>query len=349
MTATADTPPANGNPPAAPPGAGEFDLIARHFRPLAAREAGALSLLDDAALLELPPGASLVAAADAMVAGIHFLPDDPPALVARKLLRVNLSDMAAMGAEPRFYLLTVSLPADTPERWVADFAAGLAADQAAFGVTLVGGDTTRTTGPIALSLTILGQQERGRALLRAGARAGDEIWVSGTIGDGALGLLALTGGLDALPAEARGALVQRYHLPEPRVALGRRLVGIATACQDVSDGLVADLGHICRASRLAAEIEAEAVPLSPAAEAALAADPSLLARILTGGDDYELLFAAAPTAGESLRAIGAALGLRLTPIGRMVGALAPDAASPVRVRRADGSVLVLERGGWAHF
>ena len=238
----------------------EFSLIARHFRPLAGP--GSLDLLDDGALLTPPPGRQLVFTADAMVAGVHFLPDDPADSVAAKLLRVNLSDLAAMGAVPLAYLMTVSAPRETGDAWFAAFATGLARDQAQFGITLLGGDTTSTPGPTTLSLTAIGHVAPGAALRRTGAVAGDEIWVTGTIGDGALGLLALQGKV----ADADGWLAGRYRLPEPR--LGLALHGVVSACMDVSDGLVQDLGHLCRASGLGAVIEAGLVPRSPAALAA---------------------------------------------------------------------------------
>ena len=314
---------------------GEFGLIARHFRPLAGP--GALGLLDDAAVLQPPSGRELVLAADAMVAGIHFLPDDPAELIGRKLLRCNLSDLAAMGAVPLAYLLTMSAPQDTPESWFAAFAAGLAVDQARFGLHLLGGDTTSTPGPVSLSLTILGHVAPGRAMRRAGAREGDEIWVSGTIGDGALGLLALRGAV----ADPDGTLVRRYHLPEPRLGLAGPEHGVS-ACLDVSDGLVQDLGHLCRAAGLGAEVMADAVPLSPAARTAVVHDPTLLAACLTGGDDYELLMAA-PPGGAALQARGAALGIATTRIGRFV------AGEGVRVLDRAGDVIPLDRAGWSHF
>src|SRR5690242_19837048 len=224
----------------------EFDLIARHFRPLAGP--GALDLRDDAALLTPPPGHDLVLTADAMVGGVHFLPDDPPDLIGRKLLRVNLSDLAAKGATPLGYLMTVSAPKGTPDAWFAGFAAGLAADQATFGVSLLGGDTTSTPGPLSLSLTMIGHVAHGAAVHRFGAQGGDEVWVTGTIGDGALGLAVALGRL----TDASGYLLGRYRLPQPRIGLA--IAGIASAGMDVSDGLVQDLGHICRASGLAAAI-----------------------------------------------------------------------------------------------
>jgi len=311
----------------------EFARIARHFRPLSGP--GSLDLTDDAAVLAIPPNRELAIAADAMVAGVHFLPDDPPDLIARKLLRTNLSDIAAMGAEPFGYLLTVSVPAATPDAWFAAFAAGLAADQAEFGVHLLGGDTTSTPGPITLSLTILGTVLPGAAIRRSGASAGDGIWVSGTIGDGALGLLAARGEL----ADPTGFLTDRYRLPQPRLQLGRRLAGIATTGMDVSDGLVQDLGHICRASGVAAEIDAAAVPLSAPARAA-----GMLERCLTGGDDYELLLAIAPAREAALLREAAASGIPVTRIGRFL-----RGAPRVTVRAADGTEMPLPRGGWSHF
>ena len=238
----------------------EFDLIGRHFRPLAGD--GALDLEDDAAVVMPPPGRALVMAADAMVAGVHYLPDDPADGVARKLLRVNLSDLAAMGAVPLGYLLTVSAPTDTPDAWFASFASGLAADQAIFGVTLLGGDTTSTPGPVTLSLTIIGHIEPGAAIRRRGAKPGDEVWVTGTIGDGALGLAASLGKLH----DPSGYLRARYCVPSPR--LGLPLHGVVSAAIDVSDGLLQDLGHLCRLAGCGAEIEAGLVPLSDAARAA---------------------------------------------------------------------------------
>lgn len=320
----------------------EFALIARHFRPLAAAAPGALALTDDAALLDPPPGRTLVLAADAMVAGVHFLPDDPPETIGRKLLRVNLSDLAAMGAAPLGYLMTTALARETGDAWLSAFAAGLAEDQARFGCFLLGGDTVSTTGPVTLSLTIIGSVAPGAALRRTGARAGDELWVSGTIGDGALGLLALTGRLPSVAEAARAALASRYRLPEPRLALGAALAGLATACMDVSDGLVQDVGHLARAAGLAAVIEAAAVPLSEAAHAAVAAEPSLLSRCLTGGDDYELAFAAPPEAAAALRAAASGAGVAITRIGRFAAGAGVSAIGP------GGEAMGFAHGGWSH-
>jgi len=310
----------------------EFGLIARHFRPLAGL--GALDLLDDAALLRPPPGRDLVFTADAMVAGVHFLPDDPADTMGAKLLRVNLSDLAAMGAVPLAYLMTVSAPRDTGDAWFAAFAAGLARDQARFGVTLLGGDTTATPGPMTLSLTAIGHVAPGAALRRRGAAVGDEVWVTGTIGDGALGLLALQGRV----ADPDGWLAGRYRLPQPR--LGLTLHGIVSACMDVSDGLVQDLGHLCRAAGLGAVIEAALVPRSPAAQAA---GEAWLKTCLTGGDDYELLMAVPPQYAEALKAEAAAQGVGVTRIGRF------EAGVQIRVLDGAGAAISLDRPGWSHF
>jgi thiamine-monophosphate kinase len=314
----------------------EFALIARHFLPLAGE--GALDLGDDAALLDPPPGRQLVLAADAMVAGVHFLPDDPPGTIARKLLRVNLSDLAAMGAAPLGYLMTCAFPHGTTDAWIAAFAAGLAEDQREFGLAVLGGDTVGTPGPASFSLTILGSVAPGRALRRKGARPGDDLWVSGTIGDGALGLLALTGRLPPDPH-----LAERYRLPRPRLALGQGLAGLARAAMDVSDGLVQDIGHLARAAGCGGEIEAASIPLSEAARAALAADAALLPRILGGGDDYELIFAADPADAQAIRDAADAARTPVARIGRFLD------GEGVRVLDAHGEEISMPSRGWSHF
>ncbi|QHC34355.1 thiamine-phosphate kinase [Komagataeibacter xylinus] len=309
----------------------EFGFIARVFRPLAGD--GALDLRDDAAVFTPPAGRQLVVAADAMVEGVHFLPDDPSHTIGRKLLRCNLSDLAAMDATPLGYLLTVSMPPARDEAWFAGFAAGLAQDQQQFAITLLGGDTTATSGPLVLSLTILGHVAPGMALRRNTARAGDGIWVTGTIGDGAMGLLARQGQVP----DPDGFLASRYQLPRPR--LGLELGGIASAGMDVSDGLVQDLGHLARESGVGAVIEAPRVPLSPAVHALGSA---WLAQCLTGGDDYELLLAVPPAKESSLLAHAARVGVAVTRIGRMV----PGAG--VQVRDEAGNEMPLARRGWSH-
>lgn len=321
----------------------EFGLIADLFAPLARSYPGALGLADDAALVAEQPGTEIVVTVDAMVAGVHFLPDDAADLVARKLVRVNLSDLAAKGALPFAVMLAAAFPLGTGRSWLEIFAAGLGADLREFGVALIGGDTVATPGPLTLSLTAMGRVETGRALLRSGARAGDELWLSGTLGDGALGLLAAQGLLTGVDAEAVEVLADRYRLPRPRVTLGPRLVGVASAAMDVSDGLAQDLGHLCRASGLGAIVETTTLPLSPAARQSIAADHSRLATVLTGGDDYELLFTVPPGTAATLYRLAGESAVPLTPIGRMVE------GSGVTLLDQSGRPIAVGQGGWRHF
>jgi thiamine-monophosphate kinase len=297
----------------AAPAVDEFDFIAQLMKPLTRGAPEALGLLDDAAVIPSRPGFDLVVTEDAIVEGVHFLPSDPLDLVARKLLRTNLSDLAAKAAEPYAWFLAVSWPARCgwPERQA--FTEGLRQDQEAFGVTLLGGDTTSTPGPLTASATLLGWVPAGQALLRSGARAGDMVLVSGTIGDGWLGLKAARGEIVAPQA------LQRYRLPEPRLAL-RAALASAHACADVSDGLVADLGRIAIASGLGAELELDRLPLSPDGLRYVrsAADPgAALAALATGGDDYELVCAAAAEQAVGLMAKAQAAGVRMTVVGRI--------------------------------
>jgi len=327
---------------------GEFELIARLFAPLAAGWPGACGLTDDVAYLPLEgdlvaPGEELVLKTDAIVAGVHFLVEDPPDLVARKLLRVNLSDLAAKGARPLVYLLAIMLPASIDFGWLVRFTEGLRADQQAFGLHLAGGDTDATPGPLTLAATLLGAVPAGRRMLREGARAGDGVFVSGTIGDGALGLKAIRGELAGLTPAQLAALAHRYRLPEPRLALGARLRGLAHATMDISDGLVGDLEHICEASRVGAIIEAVRVPLSEAARAALARNPALIESVLGGGDDYELLFAAPISAEGALGALGRELGVPIARVGRIV------AGERVQALDQEGRRLALAQRGYRHF
>jgi thiamine-monophosphate kinase len=320
---------------------GEFERIRRYFAPLAGP--GGLGLLDDAALVDCRTGHRLVVTADAIVAGVHFLPEDPPDLVAKKLLRVNLSDLAAMGARPLYYLITTALPAALGTEWTAEFARGLEEDQGHFGVALLGGDSVSTAGPVVLSLTAIGEVADGMEIRRSGARAGDVVWVSGAIGDAFLGLLVLRGAHPELTEEHRAALIARFRVPEPRVALGPALGGTAHAMIDVSDGVLADLGHICETSQVAAVVELDSVPLSLAARAFVALEPEIAPRLAAGGDDYELLFTAPAAAAEGIRRIGARLGTPITAIGRI------EAGAGVRLVGGDGREIAVEATGYCHF
>lgn len=318
----------------------EFNLIGRYFRPLATAPE-ALDLRDDAALLSVPPGHELAITKDAMVAGVHFLGTEPPALIARKLLRVNLSDLAAMGAQPLGYFLALALPPGADERWPAGFADGLREDGAAFGFSLLGGDTV-AGGALTLSLTALGTVPVGEALLRSGARAGDTVWVSGAIGDGLLGLRmarrALSTSLTEIQTQAQG----RYLLPQPRVALGMRLRGLATACMDVSDGLTQDAAHLAGASGVGVTLRLADVPLSPAWRALAEEEGLSPADAVAGGDDYELLFTAPESAAARIREAAQASGMAVTAIGQVTQ------GEGVRLLDAAGRAVSLARTGYRH-
>jgi len=322
-------------------GLGEFGRIRRFFAPLAGP--GGLGLMDDAALIDCAPGHRLVVTVDAIVEGVHYLADDPPDLVARKLLRANLSDLAAMGARPLYYLLATALPASLGDDWVARFAAGLAEDQQNYCIALLGGDSVATTGPAVLSLTALGEVAVGAEIRRSGAQPGDRIWVSGTIGDAFLGLQVLRGGYPSLAPVDRVALTRRFQLPEPRTALGPRLAGVAHAMLDVSDGLLADLGHICEASHTGATVVLQSLPLSPAARRAVAGEPDLPASLAAAGDDYELLFAAPPEADAAVGRLAAELGLPITAIGTI------ETGAGVRLVDAGGNPIRVATAGYRHF
>ena len=324
-------------------GLGEFDVIAAYFRPLTGGRAEALGLLDDAGVLTPPQGSDLVVTTDALVAGQHFLPDTAPEDLAHKALGVNLSDLAAMGAVPAAYTLALAIPKPVSPDWLRAFAAGLGAMQASHGLFLLGGDTVSTAGPLTLSVTALGWVPAGAALRRSGAAAGDDLYVSGTIGDAALGLLVARDGRK-LAGEAGDAFLRgRYDRPQPRTALGPRLTGIASACVDVSDGLAADVGHIAETSGLAADIRIQDLPLSDAARAALEAEPGLLQALVTGGDDYELAFTAAPGAAEAVMAMAIEAGVPVRRVGAMT------AGAGTRVLGPGGDPLDLATAGFRHF
>lgn len=313
----------------------EFSLIAKYFAPLAGP--GALGLKDDAAVLDIPDGHQVVATKDAIVAGIHYLPDTAPGDIARKLLRVNLSDLAAMGAQPLGVLLACAFPKDAGEDWIAAFAMGLGKDLEFFGTGVLGGDTVSTDGPPVFSLTALGSVPHGMALTRSGAQAGDLVFASGTLGDAAAGLAVLKREITGL--DGSDDLIARHQRPEPQLALGQALRGVATAAIDVSDGLVADAGHIADVSDVGIEIDAHKLPLSGPVAELIAGDADMIALPLAGGDDYELLFTAPETARDAL----AALDTSVIEIGRV------GTGEGVRVLDRDGKIVDVPSGGWRHF
>lgn len=324
---------------------GEFDLIARIRRRIAARDDVALGIGDDCALLAPPPGMQLAVTMDTLNAGVHFPADTAPADIGWKALAVNLSDLAAMGATPAWATLALTLP-DANRAFAEHFASGFAELAEQHALALIGGDTTR--GPLTASVTAFGFVPIGTALRRDGARVGDAVLVTGTMGDAAAGLGCVgeqerdTAIVASAPESARIALRARLDRPQPRIAVGERLRGRASACIDVSDGLVADLGHIAAASGVGIEIELARVPASEAFRAAVAADRQSTLQ-LAGGDDYELAFTIAEADVEAVLAALRASGLPTTRIGRVVR------GSGVRVLDRDGNPMDLPRRGWEHF
>src|ERR1700730_13055836 len=326
---------------------GEDRLIAEYFRPLA-KHPGAFALMDDAAVITPPAGCDIVLKTDGIIGGVHFFADDPPDLVGKKALRVNLSDLAAKAARPLGFLLTLALPEDVGDAWLAPFTRGLGDDAEFFGCALFGGDTDRTPGPITISIAMFGAVPHGKLLRRAGAQPGDRVVVTGTIGDAALGLALRRDPAAAerwgLTRDQQNDLATRYLVPEPRTAIAELLGRHASAAMDVSDGLAGDLAKLCRVSGVSAEIEIEKVPLSDAARRIVAADASASELAVTGGGDYEILCTIAVEQRDAFRAAALASGVPVTEIGRIV---AGDAAPRFRDRR--GQVLEFARLSFSHF
>ncbi|WP_027529965.1 thiamine-phosphate kinase [Bradyrhizobium sp. WSM3983] len=323
----------------------EDALIARYFKPLAT-DPGAFGLVDDAGILS-SSGDDIVVTTDAVVEGVHYLATDPPDTIARKALRVNLSDLAAKGAAAAGFVLTLALRSKE-DAWLRPFADALGEDAKSFGCSLLGGDTVSTPGPQMISITAFGRVPKGHMVGRTGARPGDVIMVTGTIGDAALGLDVLTGGtvataLTSDPA-ARDALISRYRIPQPRNVLAQAVRDHATAAMDVSDGLAGDLTKLCSASGVSATVNVATVPLSPAAAGLVAGKAICVETLLAGGDDYEVLCTVPPAQSDALIAAGRAVGLAVTAIGTIV-------AGHERPRFLDGQgqELVLKRLSYSHF
>jgi len=323
----------------------EFDIIEQLFASLTLGDPRALGLKDDAAVLGLPEGREMVVTSDCLVAGVHFRPQDPPESIARKALRVNFSDLAGMGATPTGAFLAAAFPRDVCDDWLEAFALGLKEDIELFDAPLLGGDTVATPGPLTLTVTALGTVAKGRALRRSGAKAGDVIFVSGSLGDSAIGLKILSEEISLTNEKHKTYLSGRYLRPEPRTQFGAALSELdgVGGGMDVSDGLVQDLGHICAASGLGARVELDRLPLSAAAQSVLEVSPDLIDIVLTGGDDYELLFTVREDAARTATDLAKSLGLRLTPIGVI------EAGQGVRVLRPDGGQWKAARTGYRHF
>ena len=327
------------------PASGEDSLISRYFRPLVT-DPGAFDLDDDAAVLKAL-GEDIVVTTDAIVEGVHFLPDDPPDTIARKALRVNLSDLAAKGATPAGFVLTLALRA-ADETWLTAFARGLGEDAGRFGCPLLGGDTVSTPGPKMISITAFGRVAEGKMVHRSGAKPGDRVVVTGTIGDAALGLDLLKGGAAAKAiaddAAARAMLVERYRVPQPRNALANAVRDHASAAMDVSDGLAGDLAKLCAASGVSAVIDAPSIPLSAPAATLLARGTVGIAAIVSGGDDYEILCAIPESSLEAFVREAALAGVAVTPIGTVIA----GAAVP-KFLDAQGTAIALQRLSYSHF
>lgn len=325
----------------------EGELIQTYLAPLSRRMPGALGLQDDCAVLVVPPGSELVVTTDAVAAGVHFFDTDAASDIAWKALAVNVSDLVAKAAVPLAYQMALSFPQAPSHEWLAGFAKGLDQAQAAFGLGLLGGDTDKRPGPLTITITAFGAVPKGRMVLRSGAQAGDLIFVSGTLGDSALGLklrhapdLANTWKLDK---KAIALLANRYLRPEPRLALGAVLRDYASASMDISDGLAKDLERLCKASRVAAHIKVSSLPLSAAAKSAVAAGAELYKSVVSGGDDYEILCTVPADRAATFADAARARGVPVTSIGTV------SAGSGLVLDGLDGVAIQLDATGWDHF
>jgi thiamine-monophosphate kinase len=325
----------------------EDRLIEKYFRPIATHP-GAFGLADDAAAIAPPAGCDLVLTTDGVISGVHFFPDDPPQAVARKALRINLSDLAAKGAEPLAFLMAIALPENFAPGWLEGFARALGEDAAFYRCPLLGGDTDRSPGGVTVHIAAFGSVPHGTMVRRAGARPGDRIVVTGTIGDAALGLVLRRDKTAAerwrLDDAMRQHLLDRYLVPQPRNAIAEALRRYASAAIDVSDGLAGDLAKLARASGVGIDAAVEAVPLSAAARRALAAEPAVIETILTGGEDFEIIAAVAPDKVEGLRAAAASASLEVTEIG-----VAAAQTREARFLTRDGRALAFKRPSYSHF
>jgi len=323
---------------------GEFGLINKYFAPLSKSAPGAANLTDDVAFFEVSAGKVPVVSLDTLVGGVHFFFEDPPRTLAKKLVRVSLSDLAASGAKPLGYFLSLSMPADTDESWVAEFSKGLREDQKEFGISLFGGDTTVTSGPLSLSLTAVGEAVSDRIVRRSGAEPGQSVFVTGTIGDSAIGL-TLIKKMGVREAKLRSPdLVQRYLVPNPRVKLAPILRNYATASIDISDGLIGDLAHICKASGVSISVDYSALPISNPAKREIVANSTNKRLVLAGGDDYEIVFCCSPEDSSVVKSKVEEQGIVLTEIGRVTNR-GDHYVSVIE----GGSIMEIEDTSWRHF
>lgn len=327
------------------PGSGEDALIANYFKPLAT-DPGAFNLADDAAILKAS-AEDVVVKTDAIVEGVHFLPDDPPDTVARKALRVNLSDLAAKGAVPAGFVLTLALRS-ADDAWLEPFARALGEDATAFGCPLLGGDTVSTPGPVMISIAALGRVPAGKMVHRSGAKPGDRVIVTGTIGDASLGLNILKGGAvaAALAGEtaAREKLIARYRVPQPRNALALAVREFASASMDLSDGLAGDFAKLCAASGVSASIDVPSIPLSAPAAALVARNVAAIGALISAGDDYEIVCTVPEQRCAAFAEAARGVGVAVTSIGT----IAAGAEGP-RFLDAKGRALAVERPSYSHF
>jgi len=314
----------------------EFDLIHQYFEPLSAGAPGARGLLDDAATLSPSQGCELVVTMDTVVAGVHYLADEKPTNIVAKLMGSNLSDLAAMGATPRGFTLSCAWPKDIERDDIQAFAHAMGDWTQAYSFPLLGGDTVTTTGNAVFTICAFGDTPLGKAISRNGAKVGDDVYVTGSLGDGALGLLAAQKKLSEISEDDQTYLADRYRVPQPRVSVGQYLIGLANACIDISDGLIQDLGHVAHASNVQIDLQISAIPLSDAANRIIESNPEMMSLVLSGGDDYELAFTG-PSVPDNC-------DVPITCIGKVV-----DGDPGVMARATDGSLVEIAKSGYNHF
>jgi len=330
---------------ARPSSDGEFGIIERNFAPLAANTAGAFDLKDDAGMISPPEGHELVVTTDAIIAGVHYLEGADPRDIGYKALAVNVSDLCAKGANPSVYLLSVALPEKVDSHWLDGLSTGLREAQSDLSCMLLGGDTVHTPGPAMISITAVGFVPTGRMVPRSGAQFGDRVYVTGTIGDAALGLLLVQGAdMPNLSPDHLAHLRKRYWRPQPPVTVIEVVRKYASAAMDVSDGLVGDFIKLCHASAAGGTLTGDAVPLSGAVAALLAGEPEYFIKAITGGDDYEILMTVPAEAAKPFETDCHARGVGITCIGHIT-----PRTDGVKVTGSDGRALPLDHPGYEHF